>query len=63
MYKEEVKNIARERVITESIKALTINRSNSTLSRKTYVRELKKYFLQEKHIEDKLFANFLIDCL
>lgn len=59
MYKEEVKNIARERVITESIKALTINRSNSTLSRKTYVRELKKYFLQEKHIEDKLFANFL----
>ena len=48
MYQEEIKNKAREMVIKESINALTTNRNDSTLSRRTYVRELKKYFLKNE---------------
>jgi hypothetical protein len=59
MYQEEIKNKAREMVIKESINALTTNRNDSTLSRRTYVRELKKYFLKNEDIDDKVFASFL----
>lgn len=59
MYQEEIKNKAREMVIKESINALTTNRNDSTLSCRTYVRELKKYFLKNEDIDDKVFASFL----
>ena len=61
MYKEESKNKARRKVIKKSINALTINRKKSTLTRRTYINELKEYFLEKEHIDDKIFASFLQD--
>lgn len=62
MYKEEIKNKAREIVIKEAIDALTINRNTSTLTRKSYIREIKNFYnLEPLHEFDKVIASFLDD--
>ncbi len=60
MYNEEVKNKARETVIKESIEALTKDRNESTLTRKSYVREVKDFYTSNYiHEYDKLITSFL----
>ncbi|WP_329742894.1 hypothetical protein [Dyella sp. A6] len=60
-YSEPVKNKARRAVIESSIAALTQNRTESTLTRRSYVREVRDYLVNNGDGYDPKIATELSD--
>lgn len=61
MYTEPVKIKSRELVITNAVRILTSNRKTSTLTRRSYVREIKEHIINEQNVFDIEKANLLSD--
>jgi hypothetical protein len=60
-YTEPMKNRARSLVIENAIAALTVNRTTSTLARRSYVGEVKAHFTNGNHALDRIQAARLSD--
>ena len=60
-YTEPQKMAAREAVISAAIESLTSNRIQSTLARKSYVREVRDYFVRANDDYDAPTAKLLSD--
>lgn len=58
-YTETVKNKARHSVISNAVEALTKNRTNSTLARRSYVRDVKQHILNKDNSFDSIVATKL----
>lgn len=61
MYNQTNKNEARKQVLSDSIKALTSDRHNSTIARKTYVKDVKERLINKNRCNDASEASKLSD--
>ena len=60
-YQEKEKKIARQACLKKAILSLTQNRHHSTLTRRSYVSDVKNYLMKEGTIEDKEIASELTE--